>query len=115
MPPGRLSRLEGVLLLKSSLCLSFALLVFLLVLKRKRAHVFPWSNQDGRELKNWSWIRIPLPRLLNGMLMHGVMAKSQMDRTSSRRCFVDCRHVKIGVDMGPDPFECRLDKLSIES
>jgi hypothetical protein len=49
------------------------------------------------------------------MPMHGVMAKSRMDRTSSRRCFVDCRDVKIGVDMGPDQFESRLDKLSIES
>jgi hypothetical protein len=115
MRPGRLSRLEGVLLSKSSLRLSFALLVFFLVLKQKRVHVFPWSNQDGRELKNWSWIRIPLPRLLNGMLMHGVMAKSRMDRISSRCCFGDCRRVKIGVDMGLDPLKSRLDKLSIES
>jgi hypothetical protein len=59
MRPGRLSRLEGVLLSKSSLRLSFALLVFFLVLMQKRVHVFPWSKQDGRELKNWSWIVIP--------------------------------------------------------
>ena len=65
--------------------------------------------------KNGSWIVIPLPRLLNGMLMIGVMAKSQMDRKSSRRCFDDCCYVKIGVVMGLDPFERRLDKLSIES
>ena len=77
--------------------------------------MFPRSKKDGHELKNWSWIVIPLQRLLNGMLMHGVMAKSPMDITSSRRCFGDCRCVKIGVDMGLDPFECRLDKLSIES
>jgi hypothetical protein len=55
MRPGRLSRLEDVLLSKSSLRLSFALLVFFLVLKQKRVHVFPWSKQDGHELKNWSW------------------------------------------------------------
>ena len=109
MRPGRLSRPDGLLSSKSSLRVSFALLVFFLVLKQKRVHVFPWSKQDGRELKNWSWIVIPLPRLLNGMLMHGVMAKSQMDRTSSRRCFGDCRRVKIGVDMGLDPLESRLD------
>jgi hypothetical protein len=78
-------------------------------------HAFPRSKQDGHELKNSSWIVIPLPRLLNGMLMHGVMAKSQMDRISSRRCFGDCRCVKIGVDIGLDPPESRLDKLSIES
>ena len=103
-----------MLLSKSSLRLSFALLVFFLVLKQKRVHVFPWSNQDGRELKNWSWIVIPLPRILNGMVMHGVMAKSRMDKTRSRRCFGHCRRVKIDVDMGLDPFETRLDKLSIE-
>jgi hypothetical protein len=77
--------------------------------------VLPRSRQDGRELKNWSWIVIPLPRLLNGKLMHGVVAKTRMDRTSSQRCFVDCHCVKIGVDMVLDPFESRLDKLSIES
>ena len=77
--------------------------------------MLPRPKQDGHELKNWWWIANPFPRLLNGMLMHGVMAKSQMDRTSSRRCFGDCRSVKIGVDMGLDSFESRLDKLSIES
>jgi hypothetical protein len=56
-----------------------------------------------------------LPRLLSGMVMHGVMAKSRMDRTRSRCCFGDCRRVKIGVDMGLDPLESSLDKLSIES
>jgi hypothetical protein len=115
MRPGRLSRVEGVLLSKSSLRLSFALLLFFLVLEEKRVHVFPWSKQDGRELKNWSWIVIPLPWLLNGIVMDGVVAKSRMDTTRSRCCFGDCRRVKIGVDMGQDPFECRLDKLSIES
>jgi hypothetical protein len=58
---------------------------------------------------------IPLPRLLNGKLKHGVVAKTRMDRTSSQRCFVDCHYVKIGVDMVLDPFESRLDNLSIES
>ena len=56
-----------------------------------------------------------MPRLLNGMLMHGVMAKSRMDRTRSQCCFGDCHRVKLGVDMGLDPFESRLDKLSIDS
>ena len=77
--------------------------------------MFPWSKQDGHELKNWSWIVIPLPRLLNSLLMHGVVAKSRMEITSSRRYFGDCRCAKIGVDMGLDPFESRVDKLSIES
>ena len=77
--------------------------------------MFPRSKQDGHELKNWARIVIPLPRLLNGFLMHVVMAKSRMDRTSSRCYFSDCRCVRIGVDMGLDPFESRLDKLSIES
>jgi hypothetical protein len=85
-----------------------------LFLSKSRVHVFPRPKQDGHELKKWSWIVIPLPRLLNGMLMHSVMDKSQMDGTSSRRCFGDCRCVKIGLDMGLDPFERRLDKLSIE-
>jgi hypothetical protein len=77
--------------------------------------MFPRSKQDGRELKNWSWIVIPLPRLLNGILMRGVMAKCRMDRTSSQRCSGDCRRVKIGVDIVLDPFESRLDKIPIES
>ena len=77
--------------------------------------MLPRSRQDGRELKSSSCIVIPLPRLLNGKLMHSVVAKSQMDRTSSQRCFVDSHCIKTGVDMELDPFESRHDKLSIES
>jgi hypothetical protein len=84
-------------------------------LSETRVHVFAWSKQDGHELKNRSWIVMPLPRLLNGRLMRGVKANCRIDRTSSRHCIGDCRRIKIGVDMGLDRFESRLDMIPIES